>query len=374
MKKFRIISFGSAGHSISNTLLLNQFEQSNLFYFDTDSTALHLSLLINKFQIGLTTTYGKGTRGDVQLAKKVFKEDIDLFKRILKPDVFYIIIGGFGGGLFTGIISDVIQMLQESKKKFMIVGSMPFSFEGKGKTKLAIHEIKDLNQHTDHLLLLKNDDLQKFLGDMTVEASFRKIDHIIVEIVKEVLFEYRKLMIVSNKSIPLTIGLEDIILQIKKFLYESEYPISTSSSKIIIADTNNELLKAMRNDTEYTKKISPRKFEELVEYIYKLSGYETQLTPQSRDNGADVLVWTPPPVMGNKFLTVVQAKKYSNKNKIGSDEIRELMGTTMFFNADKAQMVTTSDYSGPAIKTAKHHKVDLLKFYELNDAIQEFLD
>ncbi|WP_342328073.1 restriction endonuclease [Pedobacter sp. FW305-3-2-15-E-R2A2] len=373
MENYKIFTFGGAGNSIANTLLLNSFGEDKIFYFDTDQNAINSSPLINKFLIGKQAAAGKSTNADTNIARIAFNEDKDLIKRLITTDNIYVLMGGFGGGVFSGMITLISALLKESNKAFIIISTFPLKFEG-NRMKQAVDIIEELNHHTDKLILLKTDDLQKSFGDLSVEETFRKTDHMLVEIVKEMTQQTQHTSEIINKSsILLNPILEDIILQIKAFITTSPYLIATSSSKIIVSNTNKEILKALTIDPEYVHTISPRKFEELIAYIYTMSGLETELTKQSRDNGADILVWTPPPVLGDKFLTVIQAKRYIKKNKVGSGEIRELGGTSLLFKADKAQMITTSDYSKPAIETAKSFKIDLLRFYELNETIKGLL-
>lgn len=88
-----------------------------------------------------------------------------------------------------------------------------------------------------------------------------------------------------------------------------------------------------------------------------------------------MLVWTPPPVLGNRFLTIIQAKRFDINHKVGSPIIRDLQGATINFNADRGQIITTSDFSKPAIKTAERSpkKIDLIRFFELVNKLNEYL-
>jgi|GEM_PF-2285473 len=369
MLNYKILCIGGAGENIVNALLINRFDQDKLFFLNTDSQSIDRNPIRNKFLIGQNAILGNAIVPNPKVGMEVFQEDKTLFDTLTKENCIYIIAGGFGGEIFTGIIGQLSEFLTTKKKKFIIVGTLPFAFEGKKRNAASIDGVREINHYTDKLILLKNDDLRKLFGNLTLGEAFRKSDNAIVEVIKEILFEIDSSEIINKKSLPLNANLEDLILRIKLFIKESEYIISTSSSKIIVANTNKELLKALTIDPNLVHKISPRKFEELIEYIYMLSGYKTELTKATRDNGADILVWTPPPVMGDNFLTVIQAKRYAKQKKVGSSEIRELIGTKMIFKADKAQIITTSDFSSPAIKTAKSNKIDLLKFYELNDTI-----
>lgn len=374
MDNYRVLAFGGAGGSIANSLLTNGFDQDKLFYFDNDEKDVNNNLLKNKFLIGVNAIHEKGIT-DILKAKKSFVEDKDLFEKLITPNIIYIVAGAFGGGFFTGISGLIAELLFQHNKKFLFVATSPFSFEGANRSTPSLNAIKELNHYTDKLILLKNEDAIKHFGEnLALSELFRKIDYMIVEVIKEITFEIHVKSEIKNRDkILLTPSLEDLLLQIKDFINNTEYLIATNSSKFIIADTNKELLKALTIDQSYINKISARKFEELIEYVYKLSGYETELTPATRDGGVDVLVWTPPPVLGDKFLTIIQAKKYKGTNKVGASEIRELLGTSIIFKADKAQMITTSDYSKEAIKTAKNQKIDLIKFYELNETIQRIL-
>lgn len=373
MNNFKIFCFGNAGSNIANALLLNQFDQENIFSFNTDLQSLDRSPLKNKFQIGKNLTVGLGCGANPNIGRQAFDEDLEIFKRLTKSNCIYIIVGGLGGGTFTGMSGKIAELLTAQNKNFIVITTLPFQYEGKKREIQATDAIKEINQYTDKLILIKNNDLRSVFGNLKMADAFRQCDNTVCEVIKEILFEIDSTEI-KNKKIPLSQNLEDLIIQIKVYIKNNEYLISTISSKIIIADTNKELLKALTIDSSLIYKISHRKFEELIEYIYRLSGYKTQLTQPSRDDGADLLVWTPPPFLGNPFLTVIQAKRYNKQKKVGSQEIRELIGTKIIFDADKAQIITTSDFSSPAIKTAKSNKIDLLKFYELNDTIKKIIN
>lgn len=369
MEHYKIFSFGGAGGNISTTIFLNKIDNNKIFYFNTDKQSIESSPIKNKFTIGFNITQGRGSGSNLNIAKQAFDEDKKLFSKLTDENCLYIIIGGFGGGTGTGMSAKMSEFLKNKRKKFIVIGTLPFLFEGKKRINQALDGIKEISQNTNNLILLKNDDLRQLFGNMTLSEAFTRADNYVVEVLKEILFELNRNEIINKIILSHSSDLEEVILKVKDFVRGDNNLIATLSSKIILADTNKELLKALTIDSDLVYAISPRKFEEIIEYIYRLSGFETKLTPSSRDDGADILVWTPPPVLGNRFLTVIQAKRYSKLNKVGSKEIRELIGTKMIFNADKAQIITTSDFSKPAKKTAQTNKIDLVKFYELNEKI-----
>lgn len=373
MENYKIFCFGGGGWNISNALLTSKVKTNSLFYFNTEKHFVDSISLTNKYEIGINITNGKGCSNDINLAKRAFDEDIEIFDNLTNDNCLYIIVAGFGGGTGTGMSIKITDLLVKKGKDFIVIGTLPFNFEGTPKREQALYGVNEIKKHTDKIIILESEDLKHLFVDLTLSEAFTRLDFYITEVLKEILFEFGLNRIINKDLLSHSSELEMVILKIKDFVSSKSNLISTVSSKIILIDTNRELLNALKVNSELIYAISPRKFEEIIEYIYRLSGYETKLTPSTRDDGADILVWTPPPVLGNRFLTVIQAKRYNQANKVGSQEIRELIGTKMIFNADKAQIITTSDFSIPAKKTAESSKIDLIKFHELNDKIYKLI-
>lgn len=373
MKNYKIFCFGGGGFNICYALMTCNVNASSLFYFNTEKRTLNSISITNKYQIGINTTNGNGCSNDINLAKSAFDEDFEVFDNLTNDNCLYIIVAGFGGGTGTGLSVKISELLVNKRKDFIIIGTLPFYFEGRLKREQALFGFDEIKKYTDKIITLESEDLKHLFVDLTLSEAFSRLDYYITEVLKEILFEFGLNRIKNNELLTHRTDLEIVILRIKEFVSSKSNLISTVSSKFILTDTNKELLSALSVNKELIYAISPRKFEEIIEYIYRLSGFETKLTPSTRDNGADILVWTPPPVLGNRFLTVIQAKRYEQKNKVGSQEIRELIGTKMIFNADKAQIITTSDFSTPAKLTAESSNIDLIKFYELNDKINKLI-
>jgi cell division protein FtsZ len=371
--KYKVFCFGGAGGNIATTLLTNGIPNENIYIFNTDEQGLGSSILKNKFCIGKGLTSGLGAGAVPIVGANAFDEDRELFYKLIKDDCLYIVTGGFGGGNFTGMGPKISELLNSSKKKFIVIGTFPFSFEGRKRKQNSEDAISKIQNYCENLIILKNDHLRSIFGSITIGEAFNKSDYVVLEVIKELIFELETSKITIKDHVPFHEDVAQIILKIKKYLREDEV-ISLVSSKIIVVDSNKDLLQALNINPDIIYTISPRKFEELIAYIYRLSGYRIELTQQTRDDGADILVWSPPPILGNSFLTIVQAKKYNKYKKVGSGDIRELNGTKFIFNAEKAQIITTSDFSQPAINTAKKCKIDLIKFWELNEKIRKMIN
>jgi len=135
-------------------------------------------------------------------------------------------------------------------------------------------------------------------------------------------------------------------------------------SKIVIPDNRPALLKAMAVDDSLVRVVTPRQFEELVAFLYECLGCKVELTPASRDFGADILAWHSGPLR-SESLIAVQVKRYAEQRKVGIKSLFELHGAVAHYHADSGHIVTSSDFTQPArfFAQAQHlHLVNLRMF------------
>lgn len=100
--------------------------------------------------------------------------------------------------------------------------------------------------------------------------------------------------------------------------------------------TDKEMLSLLRS-------MDPYEFEEVVGEVWSNIGYTTNVLRGSNDRGIDVIAKTPDPFPRTQLI---QVKKYSPENKIGSKTIREYR--TLYEQeptADRAILVTTGYFT-----------------------------
>jgi HJR/Mrr/RecB family endonuclease len=378
MERYKIFTFGGAGGHIAHTFIsrnksLYEKQEHTIFHFNTDKQSIdNLPLLQNKYSIGKS---GLGSGNNIEVAKKVFDEERKFFNELTNDNLLYILIGGFSGATSGGFLIKMTELLKQKKKNFVVIGSLPFLFEGNIRFQQAQNVVETLRTITENVIVLPCENLRDCFGELTLSTAFMMADYYAIEAINIIIdrflgsFDYDEQIrnVILNDRIVMT-----VVAKIKK-LFDDKNFITTNNSKIIIPDTNYNLLKALTIDYELIYRISPRKFEEIIEYIYRLSGYETILFQQTKDNGVDIIVYTPPPIFGNNFITVIQVKKYRENNKVGVATVRDLLGTRQIFNADKAQIITTSDFTQTAQQIAQKENIDLVRFMELNSKIQKLI-
>ncbi|MFI8192374.1 restriction endonuclease [Streptomyces sp. NPDC085946] len=96
--------------------------------------------------------------------------------------------------------------------------------------------------------------------------------------------------------------------------------------------------------------LSPDEFEQAVADLCVRDGCsQVEVVGGAGDLGADVVALTPD---GRRL--VVQCKRYGDDNKVGSQELQRFGGTCFTVHeADVAVVVTTSDFTAPAVEYAE---------------------
>ena len=101
------------------------------------------------------------------------------------------------------------------------------------------------------------------------------------------------------------------------------------------------------------KLMDPTGFEIMVSETYRMLGYKVQHIGQSGDHGVDVELRTK-----SGEYWIVQCKRY--KSSVGESTVRELYGTMVAENADRAVLVTTAKITPPARAWARGKPIDLI--------------
>lgn len=108
------------------------------------------------------------------------------------------------------------------------------------------------------------------------------------------------------------------------------------------ADVYEELYSHFANRPDDLHSISWRKFEILLFRIFQNQGFQAELGPGQGDGGVDVRFLQRDPL--GDILTLVQAKNYAPKRKIGIEAVSSLYGLAKAEDARRGIFVTTSEY------------------------------
>lgn len=117
------------------------------------------------------------------------------------------------------------------------------------------------------------------------------------------------------------------------------------------AEVGKMTLSQLREMNEYD-------FEELVGEVWAERDWDTQVTRSSNDRGIDIVAEKQHPYF-QKVL--IQAKRYSKGNKVGSKEIQQYYSLKdQEDNVDQVLIITTSSFTKPAKRRAQDLNVKLI--------------
>ena len=133
------------------------------------------------------------------------------------------------------------------------------------------------------------------------------------------------------------------------------------------ADVYEELYGYFARRPDDLQRLSWREFEVLLARIFQTQGFVTELGPGRGDGGVDIRLLQRDPI--GDILTLVQAKKYAPKNRIGLEAVAALSGIAGVEKAQRSWFVTTSSYQ-PVAKRFAARTFGALELYASRDVAE----
>jgi restriction system protein len=121
--------------------------------------------------------------------------------------------------------------------------------------------------------------------------------------------------------------------------------------------TDPRLIAYIDSHPEEMYRLSPRDFEEFIAELLSKFGYKVRLGPGSKDGGVDVFAERD--LDFGPELTLVQCKRNSPDHKVGEPIIKQLHADVNDRKASRGLVVTTSFFTGPALRYIESSKYRL---------------
>lgn len=106
-------------------------------------------------------------------------------------------------------------------------------------------------------------------------------------------------------------------------------------------DIYEELYRHFAKNPDDLYRLGWRDYEILLSRIFQAQGFNVELGPGQADGGVDIRLLQRDPI--GDILTLVQAKKYKPRNKVGLETVQAITGAALVENA-KGMVVTTSSF------------------------------
>jgi cell division protein FtsZ len=176
--KIKVIGIGGAGGNAISRMKKSKFTkalsplpsgsaiaQLEFIAINTDYQDLKKIKADLKLRIGQKITQGLGTGMDPEIGRKAAEEQRDEITAILKGTDMIFLTGGLGGGTFTGAGPVIAEISKKLGILTIAICTLPFSFEGNYRRKIALAGKEKLQENVDALIAIKNDKLLENLDN-----------------------------------------------------------------------------------------------------------------------------------------------------------------------------------------------------------------
>lgn len=175
--KIKVIGVGGAGTNAVDALKLDDFADVRLAAINTDAQALASSKIPEKLMIGRTVTRGLGAGGEVDIGRAAAESDRDAIAALIGDMDLIILVVGFGGGTGSAVAPIVAEVAGKTDALVLAFVTLPFSFEGPRRQRIAEEGVGELRKLVHGLIPLPNDVLlQEGEEDTSVLNAFAITD------------------------------------------------------------------------------------------------------------------------------------------------------------------------------------------------------
>lgn len=175
-----VAGVGGAGNNAVNRMIEAQIHGVRFLALNTDAQALALSQASECLCLGEELTQGLGAGGNPAVGAQAAEASRHELKEALRDADLIFLAAGMGGGTGTGAAPIVAQIARELGTLVVGTVTLPFSFEGNRRRKVALEGIRVLSESVDALIVVPNDRLLQVVGkDRTLAEAFRLADDIL---------------------------------------------------------------------------------------------------------------------------------------------------------------------------------------------------
>ena len=177
----KVIGVGGGGCNAVDYMYRQRIEGCTFVVCNTDAQALESCAVPIKIQLG----EGLGAGCDPTKGRNAALNSQDeIAAKALEDTEMLFITAGMGGGTGTGAAPVIAAMAK--KKGILTVGvvTLPFKSEGCESASKAVDGINELEKNVDSLLIINNEKLYDFYGDLLIQDAFPKADEVLATAVR----------------------------------------------------------------------------------------------------------------------------------------------------------------------------------------------
>ena len=162
-----VLGVGGAGGNAINGMIDSGMEGVEFVAVNTDAQDLISNKASGKIQLGANLTKGLGAGAKHEIGQAAAEESLNDIVDYIKGSNMVFITAGMGGGTGTGASHVIARAAKELNILTVGVVTLPFSFEGPKKMRIAREGIEELKKHLDTNIVVPNQNLFKIINEKT---------------------------------------------------------------------------------------------------------------------------------------------------------------------------------------------------------------
>ena len=162
-----VLGVGGAGGNALNGMIEAGMEGVEFVAVNTDAQDLANNKAGGKIQLGANLTKGLGAGAKHEIGQAAAEESLNDIVDYIKGSNMVFITAGMGGGTGTGASHVIARAAKELNILTVGVVTLPFSYEGPKKMRIALQGLEELKKHLDTNIVVPNQNLFKITNEKT---------------------------------------------------------------------------------------------------------------------------------------------------------------------------------------------------------------
>eukprot|EP00978_Attheya_sp_CCMP212_P001883 scaffold3902_cov53-Attheya_sp.AAC.2 len=182
-----VAGIGGAGGNAVNNMIAQNLSGVDFLAMNTDAQHLANTLTDNRLQIGRSKTGGLGCGANPDAGRLAAEESLSDIEAHLEDATMVFLTAGMGGGTGTGAAPVVADLCTQMGILTVAVVTVPFSFEGSHRMRLAMEGVARLKDVVDTLIVIPNQNLFRLAPPETgLMDCFVMADNVLLAGVKSI--------------------------------------------------------------------------------------------------------------------------------------------------------------------------------------------
>ena len=162
-----VLGVGGAGGNALNGMIDAGMQGVEFVAVNTDAQDLKNNKAEAKIQLGTNLTKGLGAGAKPDIGQAAADESLNDIVDYIKGSNMVFITAGMGGGTGTGASHVIARAAKELNILTVGVVTLPFSYEGPKKMRIALQGLEELKKHLDTNIVVPNQNLFKITNEKT---------------------------------------------------------------------------------------------------------------------------------------------------------------------------------------------------------------